>query len=96
MTAKPTPKSPPRSPGKDTPPITPPSPPGKDLPDPMPDRKPDPGKDIPDPMRDDKAGQTAINQRGGKAVRGWEDIDQHGHEKGHGDEPDERKGQKGH
>lgn len=84
----------------------------KDLPNPMPDPKPAPGKDLPDPMpdhpkamadrdipaplKDDKAGQTAIDERGGKAIRGWENIDQKGHDQSNGDAPEDRDGTNGH
>lgn len=68
----------------------------KDLPNPMPKPQPGDNKDLPSPFQDDKAGQTATDQRGGKAVRGWEDIDADGHTQGHGDQKSERDGQKGH
>ena len=68
--------------------------PGKDLPNPMP--SPKDKKDLPDPFKDDKAGQTATDERGGKAVRGWEDIDDEGHDQGYGDRDEERDGTTGH
>jgi hypothetical protein len=67
----------------------------KDLPNPMPEPKPGDNKDLPSPFKEDKAGQTATDQRGGKTMRGWEDIDRKGHQKGHGDKGRDRDGQKG-
>lgn len=70
----------------------------RDIPDQTPPNQPNPpgeDSDLPGPFKDDKAGQTATDQRGGKTVRGWEDIDQKGHDKGHGDKTSERDGQTG-
>lgn len=44
----------------------------------------------------DPSEETATDQQRGKTVRGWENIDKKGHDKGEGDEPEEREGQKGH
>ncbi len=63
----------------------------------LPGQTPEPGdnRDLPSPFQDDKAGQTATDQSGGKAVRGWENIDKKGHRQDEGDTADEREGQKG-
>ena len=41
------------------------------------------------------AEQTATDERDGKAVRGHENIDEDGHDQGHGDTEDERDPQNG-
>lgn len=43
----------------------------------------------------DPADNTATDERDGKTVRGWEDIDKAGHDKGYGDKGDERDGTTG-
>ena len=44
----------------------------------------------------DPSERTATDEENGKAVRGHEDIDKEGHDRGHGDRKQERDGEKGH
>ncbi|PVA06336.1 hypothetical protein [Thalassorhabdomicrobium marinisediminis] len=60
----------------------------------MPDHKTSDNTETPEKFKH-PTDSTATDERGGKAVRGWENIDKKGHRQDEGDEAEEREGQKG-